>query len=30
VSDVLALFPADLLGGAGASLRRHPLPQFRR
>src|SRR5215831_7100907 len=26
VSDVLALFPADLLGGAGATLRRHPLP----
>jgi hypothetical protein len=30
VSDVLALFPAYLLDGAGATLRRHPFPQFRR
>jgi hypothetical protein len=30
VRDVLALFPADLLDGAGATLWRHPFPQFRR
>src|SRR5215469_8270904 len=28
VSDVLPLFPAYLLGGAGATLRWHPLPRF--